>query len=98
MLPDQDAPVTRRELKAELADLKSELKTEFADFKTELKAEFAIFRKEVGEDIARSAQAMMEYMRDLFRVATDHTKAVGDRLDEHIADATVHRVPRRRAR
>jgi hypothetical protein len=35
--------------------------------------------------------------RDLFRVATDYTKALEDRFATHVDDASVHRRPRRRA-
>jgi hypothetical protein len=41
---------------------------------------------------------MMEHMTSLFRGAADHTKAIEDRLDAHVADTSVHRRPRRAPR
>jgi hypothetical protein len=53
---------------------------------------------ELAGEIARSAEVIIEHFTDQFRAGDDRTKAVGDRLDRHVADATVHRAPRRARR
>ncbi len=98
MEPDLDAPATKRDLlvlelatKHELLELEERLDAKLGTFKDELMLSLA------GE-IARSANVVIEHMTSRFRAGDDRTTAVGERLDAHLADASVHRVTRRRAR
>lgn len=105
-MSDPSAPATKEDLdhlKEELQELKEELKV--LATKEELKEmEDRIVLTLAGE-IARGANVMVEHMTSLLRVADDRTSAVGDRVavveqrvEDHVADVSVHRAPRRRAR
>ena len=105
-------PLTRTDLDEALESFKQKLDDGFVTrvfLEEALDDRFESFRKEIvlslASEIARSAAVMMEHMTSLFRVADDRVTAVADRvtavetrLDDHVADAALHRAPRRSRR
>lgn len=71
MSEDMTAPVTRGELRTELATFRNEMRAEMRDT-------LAAFRIELGEDIARHMRAGFEDMRKLFGVLDDKQHAQND--------------------
>ncbi len=97
------------ELKEEIRELKDELKEELKELKEEVKElrdelpalevrlEVRITRS-LSAEIGRVANVIMEHTTAQIRAAGDHPRAIEDRLDAHIADASVHRRPARARR
>jgi hypothetical protein len=83
MSEDMTAPVTRGELKEELAELRTEVRAEFRAVRAESREELAKFRvefrAEINEDLARHMNAGFEMMRQSFAILADQDKAQTDR-------------------
>ncbi len=81
----------------DLHDLRDEL-LEAIDQKLDQKLDqkFAQQTLALAEEIAGALKISDERHQAMFRVASDETRAVSDRLDGHVADAAVHRPVRRR--
>jgi hypothetical protein len=69
----------------------------------ELRAVEERMLREIAAAAAHTANVVLEHNRELFRIATDQTRAVADRgdaverrVEAHVADDTRHRVARRR--
>jgi hypothetical protein len=94
------------DLRAEMADMRAELRADMAALEIRLEHRLTreihqsakVMMQYMHAEIAQSANVMMEHMTSLFRAAYDRTKAVEDRLDAHVADASVHRRPTRSRR
>jgi hypothetical protein len=71
MSEDMTAPVTRGELKEELAEFR-------AEFRAELQEGLAKFRVEISQDVSRHMKAGFEDMRQLFGVLDDKQLAQND--------------------
>ena len=52
--------------------------------------------REIAAAAAHTANVVIEHNREMFRLATDQTKAVDEKVDAHVADDARHRVTRRR--
>ena len=99
MNPDRTALATIGDLQDLTVELKVELKAELkVDLKTELAAFEERLTRSVSAEIGRVANVIMEHTTAQIRAAGDHPRAIEDRLDAHIADATVHRRPARARR
>ena len=72
---DMDAPVTRRELREELAALESRLEQK-------LEQKLGAFRIELSAEFARHANAILEQCREWFVVIDDKYKALPGRVQK----------------
>lgn len=106
MDPDLDAPATKRDLVELEAKLEAKFEAKFESFEERMKREMDAREERMtltlAGEIARSANAVIEQLTATFRAGDDRTSAVGDRVtdletrvDEHVANAAVHRRARR---
>jgi hypothetical protein len=73
--------------------------------KTDLAEAMASMELRLGAELKRHVSAMTEHLADLMRAANDESRAFRERLerherrfDEHVADGSAHKRPRRARR
>jgi hypothetical protein len=102
--PDPNAPATQ----ADLVQLRAELRADLAEAhptKVEVAEQLRELKLELMAEMARQSNVIIEHLTDRFRAGDDRTIAVDERvdrlesrLDAHVDDTAMHKVPRKRAR